>query len=72
VDVEVVIVRRIAPGDLHRDDLAGIVRRRAGDGEREGVAADAVTAVAGAMSKPRTQVQRWLRRLGIDPASFRG
>jgi transcriptional regulator with GAF, ATPase, and Fis domain len=31
-----------------------------------------VTAVAGAMSKPRTQVQRWLRRLGIDPASFRG
>jgi transcriptional regulator with GAF, ATPase, and Fis domain len=30
-----------------------------------------VTAVAAAMGKPRTQVQRWLRRLGIDPASFR-
>src|SRR5216683_611483 len=30
-----------------------------------------VTAVARAMNKPRTQVQRWLRRLGIDPLSFR-
>jgi DNA-binding NtrC family response regulator len=30
-----------------------------------------VTAVAAAMDKPRTQVQRWLRRLDIDPASFR-
>src|SRR6266849_198815 len=30
-----------------------------------------VTAVAREMDKPRTQVQRWLRRLGIDPLSFR-
>jgi len=30
-----------------------------------------VTAVARAMGKGRTQVQRWLRRLGIDPLSFR-
>jgi DNA-binding NtrC family response regulator len=30
-----------------------------------------VTAVARAMGKARTQVQRWLRRLGIDPLSFR-
>ena len=30
-----------------------------------------VTAVARAMGKPRTQVQRWLRRLRVDPLSFR-
>jgi transcriptional regulator with AAA-type ATPase domain len=30
-----------------------------------------VTAVARAMGKARTQVQRWLRRLGIDPVTFR-
>jgi transcriptional regulator of acetoin/glycerol metabolism len=30
-----------------------------------------VTHVAQAMGKARTQVQRWLRRLRIDPLSFR-
>ena len=30
-----------------------------------------VTAVARSLGKARTQVQRWLRRLRLDPVSFR-
>jgi transcriptional regulator with GAF, ATPase, and Fis domain len=44
-----------------RDDLVSLLREHDGN----------VTAVARAMGKARTQVQRWLRRLGIDPLSFR-
>jgi DNA-binding NtrC family response regulator len=49
--------------DEHRrhDALVDLLRKHDGN----------VTAVAREMGKPRTQVQRWLRRLGIDPLSFR-
>jgi len=43
------------------DNLVALLRQHGGN----------VTAVARAMGKERTQVQRWLRRLGIDPISFR-
>jgi sigma-54 dependent transcriptional regulator, acetoin dehydrogenase operon transcriptional activator AcoR len=43
------------------DNLVALLRQHGGN----------VTAVARAMRKGRTQVQRWLRRLGIDPLSFR-
>jgi sigma-54 dependent transcriptional regulator, acetoin dehydrogenase operon transcriptional activator AcoR len=43
------------------DDLVALLREHDGN----------VTAVARAMGKPRTQVQRWLRRLRVDPLSFR-
>jgi transcriptional regulator with PAS, ATPase and Fis domain len=44
-----------------RDDLLARLREHRGN----------VTATADAMKKARAQVQRWLRRFGIDPASFR-
>ncbi len=44
-----------------RSELIALLRRHGGN----------VTAVARAMGKARTQVQRWLRRFGIDPLSFR-
>ena len=37
----------------------------------QGDRAGNVTAVARAMGKARTQVQRWLRRYRLDPLSFR-
>ena len=43
------------------ENLVALLRQHGGN----------VTAVARAMGKGRTQVQRWLRRLGIDPLSFR-
>jgi sigma-54 dependent transcriptional regulator, acetoin dehydrogenase operon transcriptional activator AcoR len=43
------------------DELVDLLRKYDGN----------VTAVARAMDKPRTQVQRWLRRLHVDPLSFR-
>ena len=48
--------------ERHRhDELVELLRKHDGN----------VTAAAREMHKPRTQVQRWLRRLGIDPLSFR-
>ena len=44
-----------------RDELIAQLREHGGN----------VTAVARAMGKARTQVQRWLRRFGLDPGSFR-
>ena len=44
-----------------RDEMLVLLREHAGN----------VTAVARAMGKARSQVQRWLRRFGIDPLSFR-
>ncbi len=44
VDVEIVVVRRVAPLDRHGDELAGIVRRCARHRQREGVAAAALDA----------------------------
>jgi DNA-binding NtrC family response regulator len=43
-----------------RDELIQLMRDKGGN----------VTAVAKAMGKARTQVQRWLRRFDIDPGSF--
>jgi hypothetical protein len=50
------------PDSKRRDELIALLREHAGN----------VTAVAGAMGKARSQVQRWLRRYRIDPLSFRG
>jgi DNA-binding NtrC family response regulator len=47
--------------ERQRDEL--IAQLRAHDGN--------VTAVARSMGKARTQVQRWLRRFGLDAASFK-
>jgi DNA-binding NtrC family response regulator len=44
-----------------REDLVARLRESHGN----------VTATAKAMNKARVQIQRWLRRFGIDPASFR-
>ena len=44
-----------------RDELVALLRAHAGN----------VTAVARAMGKARMQVQRWLKRLALDPATFR-
>ena len=53
---------RISEDDrIRRDEV--IAQLRAHDGN--------VTAAARAMGKARTQVQRWLRRFGIDPLSYR-
>ena len=43
------------------DELVALLRQHDGN----------ITAVARALGKPRTQVQRWLRRLRVDPHSFR-
>jgi len=43
-----------------REELVELLRQNGGN----------VTAVARAMGKARTQVQRWLRRFEIDPGSF--
>ncbi|MCA1829779.1 MAG: sigma 54-interacting transcriptional regulator [Myxococcales bacterium] len=44
-----------------KDELAAMLREHAGN----------VTQVARALGKARQQVQRWLRRYGLDPLSFR-
>jgi transcriptional regulator of acetoin/glycerol metabolism len=48
-------------GQKLRDELVSRMKAHGGN----------VTAAARAMGKARTQVQRWLRRYGIDPLSFR-
>ncbi len=50
-----------AKGQQQRDELIAQLRAHGGN----------VTAVARAMGKARTQVQRWLRRFHLDPLSFR-
>jgi transcriptional regulator with AAA-type ATPase domain len=45
----------------HRDELAALFREHGGN----------VSAVARALGKDRKQVQRWLKKYGLDPASFR-
>lgn len=54
---------RVAPaaGGRQRDELIAHLRAHRGN----------VTAVARAMGKARTQVQRWLHRFGLDPIAFR-
>jgi DNA-binding NtrC family response regulator len=47
--------------DRQRDELIAQLRAHGGN----------VTAVARSMGKARTQVQRWLRRFGLDAASFK-
>ncbi|HYS09660.1 MAG TPA: sigma 54-interacting transcriptional regulator [Myxococcales bacterium] len=49
------------PDAERRDEIVKLLREHGGN----------VTAVARAMGKARTQVQRWLRRFRIDPLSFR-
>ncbi|MGZ6142063.1 MAG: sigma 54-interacting transcriptional regulator [Myxococcales bacterium] len=51
----------LAEDQQRKDGLAAMLRQHGGN----------VTAVARAMGKARTQVQRWLRRYGLDPLSFR-
>jgi hypothetical protein len=50
------------PDAARREELIGLLQRHSGN----------VTAVARALGKARTQVQRWLRRFHLDPRSFRG
>jgi DNA-binding NtrC family response regulator len=45
----------------HRDEISALLREHGGN----------VSAVARALGKARMQVQRWLRRYQLDPASFR-
>ena len=47
--------------DGRRSELVALMRQHAGN----------VTAVARAMGKARMQIQRWMKRYGIDAASFR-
>ena len=49
------------PDAARRDELIALLRDHRGN----------VTAVARSLGKARTQVQRWLRRLRVDPVSFR-
>jgi len=45
----------------HRDELLALLREHAGN----------ISAVARVLGKARVQVQRWLKRYQLDPASFR-
>ena len=54
--------RALTPGDeKKREELVGLLRENRGN----------ITAVARLMGKARMQVQRWIKRFGIDPTSFR-
>ncbi len=54
--------RPLSPGDaVRRDEIVELLRAHQGN----------VTAVARAMGKARVQVQRWLKRFGLDPGGFR-
>ncbi|MFT3772400.1 MAG: sigma 54-interacting transcriptional regulator [Minicystis sp.] len=52
---------RAAAEEARREQLAALLREHEGN----------VSAVARAMGKARIQVQRWMKRYGIDPESFR-
>jgi transcriptional regulator with GAF, ATPase, and Fis domain len=45
----------------HRDELAALFREHAGN----------ISAVARTLGKARVQIQRWVKRYGLDPESFR-
>jgi DNA-binding NtrC family response regulator len=47
--------------ERHRDEISDLLRTHQGN----------VSAVARATGKARNQVQRWLRRYGLDPDEFR-
>ena len=53
--------RAAAPDDGKRQELIALLEQNGGN----------ITAVARSMGKARTQVQRWLRRLHLDPGSYR-
>jgi DNA-binding NtrC family response regulator len=47
--------------ESHRDELAGHLRAQGGN----------ISAVARSLGKARVQIQRWVKRYGLDPESFR-
>lgn len=47
--------------EQHRDELLAVLREHEGN----------ISAVARAMGKARIQIQRWVKRYGLDPMSFR-
>lgn len=53
--------QREAEDEARREELVGLLKEHGGN----------VTAVAKAMGKARMQVQRWMKRYALDPASFR-
>jgi DNA-binding NtrC family response regulator len=50
-----------AAEERHREELAALFREHAGN----------ISAVARTLGKARVQIQRWVKRYGIDPESFR-
>jgi transcriptional regulator of acetoin/glycerol metabolism len=63
IDVEHLALRESAPpDDMDRARLEAIMREHRGN----------IAAVARSMGKARMQIQRWLKRHGLDPAAFRG
>ena len=50
-----------AAEERHRDELAALFREHAGN----------ISAVARTLGKARVQIQRWVKRYGLDPESFR-
>jgi sigma-54 dependent transcriptional regulator, acetoin dehydrogenase operon transcriptional activator AcoR len=50
-----------AAEERHKDELAALLREHAGN----------ISAVARALGKARVQIQRWVKRYGLDPESFR-
>jgi len=64
--------KKQAPGDEPAEALSDEERRRRDELIATLRAHDGnITAAAKAMGKPRTQVQRWLRRWKIDPLGHR-
>jgi transcriptional regulator of acetoin/glycerol metabolism len=47
--------------EQHRDELAAVLREHGGN----------ISAAARAMGKARVQIQRWIKRYGLDPERFR-
>jgi transcriptional regulator with GAF, ATPase, and Fis domain len=61
-DAEPVVKKILTPEqERHRDEIDGLLRTHQGN----------VSAVARATGKARNQVQRWLRRYGLDPDEYR-
>ena len=54
--------RSISPADQRqRDELVALLKEHRGN----------VSSIARAMGKARMQIQRWLKRYGLDPESYR-
>jgi transcriptional regulator of acetoin/glycerol metabolism len=54
--------RQLSPAEeQHRDELAALFREHGGN----------ISAVARTLGKARVQIQRWVKRYGLDPESFR-